>query len=299
MHKDTQIQIRGSFLKITPSSHEEYKRLLTLTDFENWEYYTYNPMVTKEAKYCLKGLPTRTGEEDILNALLDEGITIKNVRQMTKSTLTNEKISQNFIPVWVLTADQSQETRQKLLTLTGILHFKVKIEDLRRKDSAIQCLRCQGFGHKAPFCRLTRKCRLCAELHDTRLCPNKERPPKCASCGGGHPASSTDCPTKTKYMKTMTKQTKTTIPTSTDFPALPTNPQPPPPPPQNAWKPKQTHIPAPLASSSIFDLLNLLNNPALQNIISLLTSFLQKLASSPTALNTITNLLHSANTFIN
>ena len=189
-------------------------------------------MINNTTKYCLKGLPVQTDEKDIQAAFSDKEIHISNVRQMTKSTLVNETISHNPIPVWVLTTDNSKETRDKLMNLTGILYFRIKIEDLKQRQTITQCLRCQAFGHKAPFCRLIRKCRLCAELHDTRECPNRDRPPKCAGCGGGHPASFVDCPTKQKYKKNLTKQTLPPPTDKTDFPTLVSNP-PPPPPPQN------------------------------------------------------------------
>ena len=115
--KDTHIQIRGIYLMIAPKTHDMYKKLLTLTDEENWEYYTYNPMISNTTKYCLKGLPVQTDEKDIQTAFSDKGIHITNVRQMTKSALVNETILHNPIPVWVLTTDNSNETRDKQLHL--------------------------------------------------------------------------------------------------------------------------------------------------------------------------------------
>ena len=113
-------------------------------------------------KYVLKGLPLLTEPTTIQDALQEKGIDIKQIRQMTKTyTDENNTHSMRKIPVWVLTVNYTDETRQKIKDLQGLLYFKIPIEELRNKRTVTQCLRCQGFGHKAQYCKLTRKCRLC------------------------------------------------------------------------------------------------------------------------------------------
>ena len=179
---DTHIHLQGPYLKIHPKDGLEYANLLTKAREDQWEYFTYTPMVNDRTKFALKGLPTTTECDTIQTAFDELGIHVHHIRQMTSR--------QNPIPVWVLTTDKTPETRDQLLNLTGLLHFRVKIEDLKKRQTVTQCLRCQGFGHKATFCRLQRKCRHCAQLHDSRECPNRESTPKCAGCGGEHFASS-------------------------------------------------------------------------------------------------------------
>ena len=167
IYPDTRIQIQGPYLKILTKDQTEYARLLGRTRDERWEYFTYNPMVNDRTKFALKGLPTSTDSETIQTAFDDLEIHVHHIRQMTKTYMDNGTARQNPIPVWVLTGDNTPETRDQLLNLTGLLHFRVKIEDLKKRQTATQCLRCQGFEHKATFCRLQRKCRLCAQLHDS------------------------------------------------------------------------------------------------------------------------------------
>ena len=292
IHASTRIQIQGPYLKILTKDKTEYARLLKKSREEQWEYFTYNPMINDRTKFALKGLPTTTDCATIQTAFNELNIHVNYIKQMTAR--------QNPIPVWVLTTDKTTETRNKLINLTGLLHFRVRIENLKRRQTVTQCLRCQGFGHKATFCRLQRKCRLCAQLHDSRECPNRESTPKCAGCGGEHFASSPDCPKRKKYSEILKPKPATSVTHPNDYPPLQTpnqNPQPLPPPPrarQPTPNQNSTH-----QSSSLLEIFSLLANPAIADILSQLAIFLSRLIQSPSALSTIRTFLSSANTFLN
>ena len=199
------------------------------------------------------------------------------------------------IPVWVLTTDNSEHTTEKLTNITGILHFKITIDTLRNKKTTVQCLRCQGFGHKAPFYHLTRKCRLCAEGHDTRECPNRHLPLKCAGCGDGHQASSNECPKVIKRTQQNRQRPKANFTMRRDFPALLVTTSTPTPPltPRNS-----RHANSNTNDSSLTTLITLLSSPQTQQLLKSLTQFLQKINSNPNSLtqiisfiNTMTNLI--------
>ena len=211
----------------------------------------------------------------------------------------NNTHSMRKIPVWVLTVDNSDETRQKVKDLRGLLYFKITIEDLRNRRTVTQFLICQGFGHKAQYCKLTRKCRLCADTHDTRDCPNRLSPLKCAGCGGGHQASSKECP---KVQRQMNKLKAQTIPDSrdkTEFPVLP--------------KATETHRtetkqPSPLQrhqprvqnvteNDNLTTLLTLLTSPQLQNLIKTIINLLNKITTNPYNMNKITNIVDTLSNF--
>ena len=142
INSETRIQIQGPFLKIVTQTEEEYSKLLSRTSREQWEYYTHNPMVNDRTKFALKGLPINTDCESIQTAFHEENIRINHIRQMSKTTVENGKANQNPIPVWVLTTDKFPDTTAKFLKLTGIHHFRIKIEDLKQKQSVTQCIRC-------------------------------------------------------------------------------------------------------------------------------------------------------------
>ena len=164
-----------------------------------------------------------------------------------------------------------------------------------------QCLRCQGFRHKAQYCKLTRKCRLCAQLHDTRDCPNRLLPLKCAGCGGGHQASSKDCP---KVQRQMDKLKSKTIPDSknrTEFPALPkkteipktetrqTKPLP-------RQHPSIQHV---TDTDNLTTLLTLLTSPQLHTLIKTIITLLNRISSNPDNMTKITNIIDTLSNFLN
>ena len=121
-------------------------------------------MVNNTTKYCLKGLPIQTEVKEIQTAFSDKEIHISNVRRMTKLTLENETIfAQSHTSMGIDWYSPLQD----------------KNRGFKQRQTVTQCLRCQAFGHKAPFCRLIRKCRLCAELHNTRECPNRPTSEMC------------------------------------------------------------------------------------------------------------------------
>ena len=255
-----------------------------------WEYFTHNPYVKLNSKYVLKGLPNTTECDTIQAAFQENEVHIIHIRQMTKTYTDETGATTRLIPVWVITTDNSENTETTLKNITGILHFKITIEPLRNKATTVQCMRCQGFGHRAPFCHLTRKCRLCAQSHDTRECPNRHLPLKCAGCGGGHQASSTEWP-KVKKHKQQNKRKQTVYCTEQrEFPALretattPTRPQ----------NPRNSRHPAPSSNandSNLATLITLLSSPQTQQILKLLATLLLKITSNHNTLNQITNFL--------
>jgi len=106
----------------------------------------------------------------------------------------------------------------------------------------------QSFGHSSNFCGKPSKCVKCNQLHATKDCMKPVcTPPKCANCGGDHPANFSGCPRYQQQLhhnqRTATQQLhqmRVPKPTSppfryqqSNFPVLQT-PHPPPRPP-HTW----------------------------------------------------------------
>ncbi len=70
--------------------------------------------------------------------------------------------------------------------------------EAKRSFKVIRCLYCQQFGHQAATCRGDKRCQRCSKdhIHSHVECTAV---PHCSNCGGGHPASSSHCPTFQHY----------------------------------------------------------------------------------------------------
>ena len=126
-----------------------------------------------------------------------------------------------------------------LLYLLYLDRGSIKIKDLRRIKSfqgylvnwrffakrpldAVQCHRCQRFGHGCRNCTLSPKCVKCGAAHITDQCtlPQKaslgiennaeDHKPlvKCANCEGNHTANYRRCPARKTYLEVLKKQRK-------------------------------------------------------------------------------------------
>ena len=151
---------------------------------EGIEFFTYNPNPGSTIKFVLVGVPP----QEIKNA----GIALTHAKQMTKHNIhpeTREKLVAP-LPLWVLTIARDDNNIRKIKQLTGILNFRIRIEELKVTKKDIQCFRCQRYGHKADFCQLKRKCVKCGEDHLARECPKSPTTKvTCANCQTEHPAN--------------------------------------------------------------------------------------------------------------
>jgi len=84
-------------------------------------------------------------------------------------------------------------------TLLKVIKEKIKfcnqryiVEEYVRKSRVIKCSKCQGWGHVHRYCTRTPKCGKCADNHESLSCTITSGF-KCAHCGLGHKAGSTDC----------------------------------------------------------------------------------------------------------
>ena len=280
IHKDTNITYRPKRISIQASSIEEYKSILSTASTHNLEFFTHNPVVSNVSKTVLRGLPANTSSEDIQAEFTALNIEISDVRQMIKYTTSSDGSRTKIpMPLWVIT--HHRDVKSYITALTSLFNFRIKFEDLKSRNPAFQCYRCQEFGHRADFCKLTFQCNLCAANHDSRTCPTRSLPTrKCSNCSGDHPASSRDCPARLQYIASLRRpSSKPLPPTPSDFPPLRTL--------------TPTRQPTQSNSSTLQELLQLLSSPNLQELLQTITSLIRNLLSNPQLLTNL-NLLLSA-----
>jgi len=88
-------------------------------------------------------------------------------------------------------------------TLTFVKYDISSIQDSIGKNSkrALQCYRCQAFGHTSANCFKKSRCVKYAQSHLTSECvKSPETPAKCCNCSGDYPASFSQCLYQIPYL---------------------------------------------------------------------------------------------------
>ena len=98
--KDTKFELKGSSLKVQPTSELEFQSIISKANQLKWEYFTHNLYVKSNSKYVLKGLPNTTECDTIKAAFQEHEVHIIHIRQMTKTYKLTNKIFTMISPLF-------------------------------------------------------------------------------------------------------------------------------------------------------------------------------------------------------
>lgn len=98
--------------------------------------------------------------------------------------------------------------QEDIAAIYAIEHTRFYVKPFRESGGPVQCRRCLNYGHIKKYCGRRVRCPLCSEEHEEVACP-KTAPIKCGNCQGAHPASSKDCPHRTKLLNMRKKHIET------------------------------------------------------------------------------------------
>lgn len=201
-----QILAEGKFspvgLKLYVSTKDDFEKLQDYLILQKYNFYTFPYNISKVLKVVLKGLPNESSSEEILTELRSLNYPIESVRQLRKKVQDENTGLMTWLPmpIWVLTVNQLQD-KPDIRQLRSLCHLRVEIEDYISRQGAIQCYKCQGFGHKAHSCHIQPRCVKCGENHESYSCQKPTSiPAKCANCQGDHPANFRQCPKYQAYV---------------------------------------------------------------------------------------------------
>ncbi|GBM51588.1 hypothetical protein AVEN_830-1 [Araneus ventricosus] len=187
---------KGEFMHVYCNSSADHRNITEYLDKEKIQYYVVPPAAKKPVKVVIKGLPIDYSIEDIKNNLNKLNFRVDKVNQLKKF---KDKRPLNIFQVHLMQSENIQD----IYKLTTMEYYIIYVEKYVRKTIG-QCFCCQKFAHHSSGCKMEARCVLCAEAHDSRVCPMKNKDnftPKCANCGGPHTASFRGCPNFTKLEK--------------------------------------------------------------------------------------------------
>lgn len=152
-------------------------------------YCTFPPPDEKTLRVVIRGVPEHYSEEEIKLDLEFKG-------HQSEKVVRFKNAEKKPIPLVLVIIPRHDK---EIYKLRYVKQFAITVEPQSPKTNIGQCHRCQLFGHAQSRCTATLKCVRCAGSHITADCIKPvNRPPKCANCGGAHPASYRGCP---KYPK--------------------------------------------------------------------------------------------------
>ncbi|GFR29794.1 nucleic-acid-binding protein from transposon X-element [Trichonephila clavata] len=138
-------RVIGKGLRVYPETPEVYHAIRNFIEQNKMESFTYDLDQEKDLKAVIRGMPSDTPPQDIIDDLLLLGITVNVVHVMT-----NRKTG-TPMPLFLVTLRRNDDNRN-IFNLTEMCYLKIKVEPLRPKTGPAQCFRCQGFFHSSRHC---------------------------------------------------------------------------------------------------------------------------------------------------
>ncbi|CAH2097058.1 unnamed protein product [Euphydryas editha] len=176
-------------LRISSNDVDAFKKIIDVIRKNGLIGHTFNRKDKRPYRIVIRNLHHSTPLCVIKETLEDTGNTVVG-------EIINAKYGPDKRPTSTFFVNLAQGPCNKAVkNVKYIYHQCVTIEDPRKRNTVVQCQRCQQYGHTKNYCMRPYRCVKCAESHKTSDCPKKDRslPAKCALCLGAHPANYKGC----------------------------------------------------------------------------------------------------------
>lgn len=179
-------KLTGEYLKIIPTTIDDFRELQSHFPATGTHYQTLNLKSQRPKKVVLRGLPIETSANTIITDL-----TYKGFRPVPAVCLKH-RISRQPMPLFLVCIEPNPNWT-KIYEIKDIDKMYIKVESYHG-SRVKQCYRCQQCGHSSITCKPTPLCVHCGDPHVPKDCRlGKNDKPKCANCGGSHPANFRGC----------------------------------------------------------------------------------------------------------
>ncbi|GAB0087493.1 hypothetical protein DMENIID0001_018020 [Sergentomyia squamirostris] len=186
--------------KIQLESKEEATKFCEILAKENIQYFTYQLSEDRLLKFVLSGLYSMPIEE-LRSHLLQVNVSPFDIKSMKIQNKTYDEQA-NYIVYF----KKGTTTLSDLKHITSVNNVIIQWKTFTRKNdpdplNALQCSRCQMFGHMHRFCGRSQICAHCGQHHALESCPNAQQQAKCVNCGLNHNSTSLDCTKRAEYIE--------------------------------------------------------------------------------------------------
>lgn len=193
--------IRGGLLVVTKLI-DTHKKITEIMRANSLEFFTHQLSSEVPLKIVLSGLPPM----DVTD--LKEELDLVGVKPTEIKAIPTT--SKDFAPYLLHFANGTVRLHdlQKIrFVYNSVVRWK---KFVKTPGMAIQCYRCQRYGHGSKHCNLTPMCVKCGQTHLTENCnvsvkdgnaQQTREQLKCANCGGNHTASYKGCKSRKTYLQ--------------------------------------------------------------------------------------------------
>lgn len=187
----------GSKFQVFLNTPQEHVLVLNILSTNHIEYYTFTPSDCKPSIFVIRGIDHTVGCEDIFKDVSTR-VEVIRVLPMTRRTPEGRKPFNGF-QVHFPHGTKLSDVKSKI---NSVCYYRVSWELPRKVRDALQCHRCQRFGHGASNCNMIYRCVKCVSDHLPTECKKApEEKPLCVNCGKDHTANYGGCSEKANYIK--------------------------------------------------------------------------------------------------
>ncbi|KXJ81799.1 hypothetical protein RP20_CCG017825 [Aedes albopictus] len=214
-----------SGIRLQVKEKVDFDKAIGALKLRNAKFYTHGTSDEMPIKIVLTGLPVFDLGE-LKSELHDNGISPSEVKLVRSTSDGDLAWYLLLFPKGAIKLRDLQKTHALFnVTVTWRYYSKKQVD-------AVQCFRCQQFGHGMRHCNMEPKCVKCGELHLSNECPlpsliGDDRQAsrleiRCANCSQNHTANFKGCPSRKNFIqmseeKKMRRRTATSTGASKPF----------------------------------------------------------------------------------
>ncbi|GFV25521.1 nucleic-acid-binding protein from transposon X-element [Trichonephila clavipes] len=190
-HPNAVNKLTGQYIRILAATTDEHREIIAALKAKGEEFYSVPPLADRPLKAVIKGLPKSTTPEEIKDDLLNQGVPVIKISQLT------QRKSKFPLPIYLIEVRKHVDGSTDIYEISKCCFMSVVIDTFKKRPGATQCYNCNFFNHSSVNCFMKPRCLKCSKEHRTGNCPIKERlhTPHCINCDSdGHPANWRSCP---------------------------------------------------------------------------------------------------------
>ncbi|KAM8707460.1 hypothetical protein ACLKA7_011529 [Drosophila subpalustris] len=173
-------------IRVQCHASSSYRSLAKWLEDSNCNWHSWQLKEERTCKFFIRGLHKSTDMQYISEVFTKLGHDVKSVVNITNK----EKKPLDLFAVEILRKSNNKEVF--LIKKIGFVIVTIGLPKSRK--GALQCYRCQRFGHSKTYCRNPPRCVKCGQDHLSSTCAKPDTLPACcANCGLDHTSNFAGC----------------------------------------------------------------------------------------------------------